>query len=201
MRIMKKIDGIISLVIGFLIGCFFIIVIKSIGFEVPFLFSFPFVFSLLSVLGMFFVSFVGKRFLIIYQAGKFVLVGALNTFVDFGVLNMLMMIFGIASGWPYSVFKGISFSCSVVNSYFWNKFWTFQKKDTGIAKAGEFGKFAVVAGTGFILNVSIASFVVNAIGPQFGLSEELWGNVGAFVAVLCVFTWNFLGYKLIVFKK
>lgn len=196
-----KTDLIISSIIGFLIGCFFIIVLKGIKVEIPYVIFLPIIFSILSILGMIVALFLKRWMLMIYQVAKFLLVGALNTFVDFGVLNILMLSFGVASGWPYAVFKGFSFSCSVVNSYFWNKFWTFEQKKTGILEKGEFLKFAIVAGTGFVLNVSIASFVVNVIGPQFGLSAEAWGNVGAFVAVLCVFMWNFLGYKLLVFKK
>lgn len=198
---MKKIDGVISLIIGFLIGVFFAVILWSAGLKTPFLFVLPFIFSPLASLGMFLASFLGKKILIIYQGGKFVLVGALNTFVDFGVLNFLMFSTSIFSGTGYSLFKAFSFFCSVVNSYFWNKFWTFEQKETGIVKPGEFGKFLAIAGIGFILNVSIASFVVNIIGPQFGISKELWGNFGAFIAILCVFLWNFFGYKLIVFKK
>ncbi len=196
----KKIDKIISPIIGFLIGIFFVVILWSTGFRMTVIFFVPFVFSFLSLVGMFIATLIGKRFLIIYQASKFVLVGALNTFVDFGTLNALMFATGIFSGLGYSFYKAISFSCSVINSYFWNKFWTFEQKETGI-KGKEFGKFVLIAGLGFVLNVSIASFVVNVIGPQFGASEEIWGNIGAFIAVLCVFLWNFLGYKLLVFKK
>ncbi|MDD4201763.1 MAG: GtrA family protein [Candidatus Paceibacterota bacterium] len=198
---MKKIDKIISPIIGFLIGVFFLVILWSAGLKNNLLFALPFVFSPLAFLGMFVASFLGKKFLIFYQGGKFLLVGALNTFVDFGVLNFLMFSTSIFSGAGYSFFKALSFFCSVVNSYFWNKFWTFEQKETGVIKTSEFGKFAGIAGIGFALNVAIASFVVNAIGPQFGVSEELWSNFGAFIAILCVFLWNFFGYKLFVFKK
>jgi len=38
------------------------------------------------------------------------------------------------------------------------------------------------------------------ISPKFGSSQELWAYVGAIVAVFFGFIWNFVGYKLIVFK-
>ena len=197
----KKTDAIISSIIGFLIGVFFLIIVRSAGFNQSFLYLLPVIFSPLSLLGMFIATIIGKKIRVIYQIAKFVLVGALNTFVDFGVLNFLMFSTSIFSGTLYSYFKAISFICSVVNSYFWNKFWTFEEKKKEIIKGREFLKFVLVAGTGFVLNVSIASFIVNAIGPQFGISKELWGNVGAFIAIICVFLWNFVGYKLFVFKK
>ena len=155
---------------------------------------------ILSVLGIFIASFLAKKIPVLLQFAKFVLVGALNTFIDLGVLNLLMFIFSISAGWLYSLIKAVSFTCSVIHSYFWNKFWTYEQKETGV-KGKEFGKFFLVAGTGFFLNVSIASFVVNILGPQFGLSAEIWANVGAIIATICVFMWNFLGYKFIVFKK
>lgn len=197
---MKKRDGIISFILGFLIGVFFFIVLKNVEVEIPYLWLIIPVFPFLSLLGMYLVSFLGKRFLIIYQAGKFALVGALNTFVDLGVLNILIWISGIATGLWYSVFKGISFLVAVINSYFWNKRWTFEKKGE-LFVPGEFSKFLVVTVIGLLLNVGIASLVVNVVGPQFGISIKLWASVGAVVATLTAWIWNFLSSKFIVFKK
>lgn len=204
MKKLKTKDFIAPFSIGLIIGLIFVgisryldlpEIVTSIG-----LYS-PIYLPILCVIGFYIASLIGKIFFPLFQLAKFVLVGALNTFIDLGALNLLMFIFSITSGPMYSVFKGISFSLSVVNSYFWNKFWTFGQRETGVVKGSEFGKFAIIAGTGFFLNVSIASFVVNTVGPQFGISDEMWANAGAFVAILCVFMWNFLGYKLIVFKK
>ena len=130
---------------------------------------------------------------------KFVLVGVLNSLVDLAVLNLLIFVSGISAGLGYSAFKGISFVVAVINSYFLNKFWTFQKKETaGVRK--EFSQFLIVSVVGFGLNVGVASFVVNVIGPQFGIPEKIWANVGAICATLTAMTWNFSGYKFIVFK-
>jgi len=197
---MRKTDVIISVVIGFLIGVFFFIIIKNIGIEIPYAWLLLIVFPPLALLGMFVVSFLGRKFLIIYQAGKFMLVGALNTFIDLGVLNILIWFSGIVAGPWYSAFKGISFLVATTNSYFWNKHWTFRKRERVFAP-GEFSKFLVVTTVGLSINVGIASFVVNIIGPQFGMGTKMWANVGALTAVLVAWIWNFLGSKFIVFKK
>src|SRR3989344_2662710 len=102
--------------------------------------------------------------LIIRQAIKFVLVGILNTLVDLGVLNLLIFASGIASGFGYSAFKGISFTVAVINSYFLNKFWTFKMRETEGVKR-EFAQFFIVSLIGFGINVGVASFVVNVVGP------------------------------------
>lgn len=137
--------------------------------------------------------------LIIRQAIKFVLVGILNTLVDLGVLNILILISGISSGLGYSLFKGVSFTAAVINSYFLNKFWTFKGLGAGKAKK-EFAQFLIVSIIGFGINVGVASLVVNIIGPKFGIGDKLWANVGAICATLAAMSWNFLGYKFIVFK-
>jgi len=205
---MKKANIIYPFIIGEAVALIFLGVLKYSpeylpempSFIIQIVWYFPIVLPLLSIFGVFVASLLTKKIPALFQLAKFVLVGALNTFVDFGILILLLTIFGVAAGLLYSISKAFSFSCSVVNSYFWNKFWTFEKKET--KRAGrEFGKFYLIAGIGFFLNVAIASFVVSIIEPQFGLSAEIWAIVGAFIAVLCVFIWNFLGYKFIVFKK
>jgi len=157
----------------------------------------------------------------IKQAVKFVLVGILNTLIDLGALNLLIFISGISAGLGYSAFKGISFILAVLNSYFLNKFWTFKSRGAG-GKKKEFTQFFMVSAIGFGINVGVASLVVNVIAPNFssilvecvgttnGVLEcftkvapysKLWANVGAICATFAAMTWNFLGYKFIVFKN
>jgi putative flippase GtrA len=138
--------------------------------------------------------------LIFRQAIKFILVGILNTVIDLGILNVLILISGVSAGLGYSIFKGISFAAAVINSYFLNKFWTFQRGATG-APRKEFTQFFIASVIGFGINVSTASFVVNFIGPQLGVGANIWANVGAILATLTAMFWNFLAYKFIVFKK
>jgi putative flippase GtrA len=156
-------------------------------------------FPVLSVAGLWLVSFFARKIKTLYQAARFALVGTLNTFVDFGVLNLLILTTGLAAGAAFAVFKGISFLVAVTNSYFWNKFWTFESGKSH--KKGEFFQFFAISAIGLVLNVSVAVFVVNVIGPQAGLAEGVWANVGALIATLAVLTWNFAGYKFLVFKK
>jgi len=197
---LKKSDIIISTIIGFLIGVLFLIIFKNVGAEIPYKWLLPIVFPFLTLLGMFLAAFISRKLLIVWQAAKFLLVGALNTFVDLGILNFLMLISGIASGSLYSGFKGISFMIAMINSYFWNKFWTFRRSET-TAPGKEFLRFFIISAIGFGINVSVASLVVNVIGPQFGLIAKVWANIGAIVATFCGMAWNFIGYKFIVFKS
>lgn len=196
---MRKSDIFAAIIIGEVSAWLILLVFKNIRLELPFWWGIPIILPILSLIGMWLASILGKRLFLIYQASKFLLVGILNTLIDLGILNFLILISGTASGLAFSLFKGASFLVAVVNSYFWNKFWTFKKKEATKAPK-EFAQFFVVALIGLGINVLIASFIVNGIGPQFGLSEKIWANLGAIAATFFGMTWNFLGYKFIVFK-
>jgi putative flippase GtrA len=200
---MKKVDFILALIAGEVIAWFFYGILKNLdlGIEIKYLFwilavSFP----ILALFCIWIAWLLGKKFLWIFQMAKFLLIGAMATLVDLGVLNILIMVSGIAAGLSYSVFKGISFIVATAAKYFGDKFWAFEKMErSGMGK--EFSKFFIITLVGLAINVVTASLVVNIVGPQFGLGEKIWANVGAIVAAFVGFTWNFLGYKFLVFKK
>ena len=203
---MKKSDILAALIIGEASAWLALAIFKNIRFSVPFWWAFPIFLPVLAIVGLWAACFMGRRFLIIFQAAKFILVGFLNTLVDLGALNLLILFSGLASGIFYSIFKGISFTIAVINSYYWNKFWTFRKSDkiekTEIKNnGGELLQFLMVSVVGFGINVGVASFVVNYIGPQLGFGDKIWANVAAIIATLSAMVWNFFGYKFIVFRK
>jgi len=205
MKNFKKSDIIASLIIAEADALLLLFILKTIEVKLPpildpFLRFLPLILPVLALVYIFVGSFFKEKFSTIFQLFKFTLTGSLNTFIDFAVLNLLMNAFLITSGWYFSFFKIISFSCAAVNSYFWNKFWTFKKKETKVGTK-EFSQFYLITGISLLLNVGIASTIVNVIGVQFGLTETLWANIGAFIGILGAFIWNFLGYKFIVFKK
>ena len=154
--------------------------------------------GLLTIIGLFALHYAKKWFASLWQIAKFIVSGGLNTFLDFGALNLLIILTGITAGTQFSIFKGLAFTVAVINSFFWNKYWTFEFREK---KKGEFAEFAAVSLIGLVINTSIASFVVNVIGPQADISDVLWANIGAFAATFATFIWNFLGYKFIVFKR
>ncbi len=206
---MKKQDILSGLIIGEASAWLILAIFKNIRLELPFVWSLPFVLPVLCLAGLLVDDFLGRKFAILWQAAKFLLVGVLNTLIDLGILNLLILVSDVSSGLWFSVFKGASFTIAVINSYFWNKFWTF-KSSVGEARqapqlrsgqAKEFLQFFVVSAIGFGMNVGAASLVVNIVGPQLGLSDKLWANVGALIATFISMAWNFLGYKFIVFKR
>jgi putative flippase GtrA len=198
---MKKIDVVLALITGEITAWFFYYLLKDTTLGISYLdlilaVSFP----ILALLGIWISFMIGKRFLWVFQLAKYLLIGVLATITDLGILNFLIWTSGIAAGLWYSVFKGISFIVATTAKYFGDKFWAFEKMEKeGMGK--EFTQFFVVTLIGLGLNVGVASLVVNLIGPQLGLSEKIWANVGGIIAAITVTAWNFIGYKFIVFKK
>lgn len=152
----------------------------------------------------------------LFQLIKFAVVGAANTLLDWGVLLGLMKATGITKGTGYSIEKGLSFTIAVINSYIFNKYWTFKAKEGKVV--AEFSQFLAVSIVGMLINVGVATAVVRFIKPMdfvinftqriaefIPLIEvtpgEIWGIFGAGVATLVALAWNFLGYKFVVFKK
>lgn len=205
----RKTDLIFALIIGEMVAWLAFALLKTLELDLVFYQITGFTINLSLVLAIFFpiavlfclyiTYFLGKKIPTIFQAGKFVAVGVLNTLIDWGILAFLMLITGITTGLFYSIFKGISFLVAVINSYFWNKFWTFKKKE--VKEAGkEFLQFLVVSLIGLGINVGIASLTVNIIAVPGGISPSAWGIFGAVAATVFSMVWNFVGYKFIVFK-
>ncbi|MBI2463111.1 MAG: GtrA family protein [Candidatus Spechtbacteria bacterium] len=186
-----------SLIIGEAVAVLFHFIAQNIAVNLPFANTLPFVFPILSVIGLYVAFWLNKYISIAYQGAKFALVGVLNTAVDFGVTNSLIFFTSIVVGWEVSGFKAVGFIVAVINSYFWNKYWTFHKTAGG--GATEFGQFVVVSVLGFAINVGIATLFVNYIPAMGGLSQTRWDNVGFLAATILSLLWNFVGYKFWVF--
>ena len=195
---MKKADIAISIVVGELTALYFVWLFFGLAPQIAWVL--PVIFPIFAFLFIWISFLVGKKFLFVFQGAKFLLTGVVASLVDFGILNFLIFFSGISSGIFYSFFKGISFILATCGKYAGDKFWAFRKTET--ERTGrEFLKFFLVTLGGLVINVISASLIVNKIGPQFGLSESVWANIGAIGAALATVVWNFPGYKFLVFKK
>lgn len=192
----------IAALAGFLIAILAVPIIDNLGLP-SFLRSFgnlgvSIALFLLTLVGFLILWFFSRWLPLLRQVTKFIIVGGLNTFLDFAVFNFLIASSGIAAGLGLDFFKGISFLVAVTNSYFWNKYWTFESKTK---KELEFIQFVVIGAIGLFLNIGALSLIVNSIGAPGAVSPTLWANIGALVATAASLMWNFLGYKFIVFRK
>ena len=203
---MKKKDFILSYLLGLVIATFIYIIRFSLYNEIPAdlvkFFNKYVIFIFVPVLctsGLYVAGKIGKNYLTVRQFSKYALVGLSNLTIDFGVLNILIYLTDRDKGIYFTVFKAISFSFAVINSYLWNKFWSFENR--GTSKTGkEFITFVTVAVGGLLINVALASYIVNAIHVE-SISSKIWANVGAIISGFAVIAWNFTGYKFVVFRE
>lgn len=201
---MIKKDYYLVTLIGFLVGWLVLPVIANVGPRYGISVSFylgaisVIGFSLFAPFALFVLHLLSKKMPVFLQFGKFAAVGTLNTLLNFAVLNTLILMTSIAAGWGYTGFTVVAFIVATTNSYFWNKFWTFQSRIP--LGWGEYGRFALFTLGGVALNSGTAHLIVNVIKAQWGVTPELWANIGAFGGVAVSFLWNFLTYRRIVFR-
>lgn len=149
-------------------------------------------------------AFLAVRFFhghIFHKLLKFLIVGVLNTGIDFFIFNTLIALTAIETGAFITVFKSISFVCALFNSYELNRLWTFDGEASDGRSKQEFMRFAAITIIGFLINVGITSLIIATIRPAFGFSQVRWDNVAAAAATGLNLLWNFAGYKAFVFKS
>ena len=201
---MKRSDVIAISIIGFLSGLLAIPTLRglhiaslpfeSIGFDVLFVGGT----TVLAVFALWCAQELSRWKPVFLQIGKFAAVGVLNTLIDFGILNVLSLSFQIFSGPKVALFNVVGFIAANINSYAWNKYWTFQSG--GKKAASEFVQFLVVSVIGIALNTGIVYGITTFIAPLGGLSLSRWENAAKLVATVVSLVWNFIGYKFFVFK-
>ena len=127
---------------------------------------------------------------------RFLFVGCLNTLVGWGVENLcyLMMGYGLheevtIKGWQIFVATTTGYALGTVNSYFWNKYFTFKSNEKSFAEVLRFVSVCVVQS-----------------GVHFGLMALIQQVVKiplistAIVTLICMVV-SYLGHSLFSFGK
>ncbi len=148
------------------------------------------------------------------QAGKFGIVGISNTVIDIGLFNLLTGLFGMYVVWANT----ISVTAAIINSYIWNKNWTFKDKASKNLLA-QFVKFVLFS----LVGMGIQNVVVWGLATKWTVSGEFvfrivellrvnsllgfitesftinnWAKVWGIALAL---VWNFFAYKKWTFNK
>lgn len=118
---------------------------------------------------------------------KFNIVGVLNTALDLGIFALLTW-----AGAGEGLAKTVSYSCGVLNSYFWNSRWTFKQEHEKSAR--EFLLFVLVN----LVSYAVARIVLRGSLTWLHIENANIRNLIATPASVIV---NFIGNRLFVFKK
>ena len=146
------------------------------------------------------------RHLLRFRPARFLLAGAVNTGVNFGVLNML--IYGLHQNKITSIL--VSTLCAIAVSFLLNRSFVFQDTE----RAGQrLPRFVLVAAMGvFVIQNSVYMACLFLLHPYATyLSALLSGsrlgpavievNLSNLFASITVMFWNYNGYKLFVFDR
>ena len=133
-----------------------------------------------------------KKYPFILQAAKFSLAGGFADVIDIKVFQLLFFFA------PFSLlFKTISFLVGTFVKYFFDKYWTFEKREKA-GMSGEILKFFAVAITGVLFNV-VSFYFFSRMKTE--MPFKAWQELSIILSALVTAVWNFLGYKFLVFKK
>jgi putative flippase GtrA len=208
---MTKRDYTLSLLSGLLIGVLASPVLKvaqaDLYLKVEFIII-PFLF-IATPAGLVIAKVISRRVSIIWEIGKFVVIGILNTLVDWGTLVLLTLSFRkyltieptdniISCIAVYSLYKSTSFFVATMNSYYWNKCWTFSNPNSKKEKS-DLLNFLLASTIGFGINVGVSTYVFSYVRLE-SFNIDQWGLIGAGLGTLLGLTWNYLAYKFIVFR-
>lgn len=123
----------------------------------------------------------------LHQAMKFGIVGVSNTMVDWGLYFILTRWLGL--GTLPVLAKALSYGAGILNSYIWNKRWTFRSRQRGLRPLLLF------------ITVNVIALGVNAGVLQAGLSFGTSELIALALATGITLLWNFFMSKRIVFQS
>lgn len=131
---------------------------------------------------------------------KFGLIGVLNTVVDVVVFFLVFRLICAAAGydpkatdlpfWMTAAAQAISFVAAALNSFLWNKSWTFEKKNKVTRR--EATRF-LVTNVGYYV---VSLLLIRAVAALFGVPD----TVAKLPATCCMILYNYLMNKFWVFQ-
>ena len=168
-------DYILSIIAGFATGVFFIFVVLNLELKTPYIkIILPVVIPIAWILVILIGRYFKESFSWAYQFSKFFVVGFLNFSIDFGILNLGSILTGVYSGKWLIPINLISSTVAIINSFLWNRYWTFSRKGKPVFR--EVLVFVGVTLVGTVLNTIIVYGTTTFIPLYDGLTPALLEN-------------------------
>ena len=134
------------------------------------------------------------------QLGRFGIVGLMNFSVDTGIVYTLQYYTGISLDDPRILYLFVaSGAVAIVNSYFWQRTWTFSEKAPPSTK--EFMGFLLITLLSIGINSGVAFWAGTFLLRLDIIAPSRVLGAAKIIATAVSLFWNFFGYKLFVFKK
>ncbi|MBX4186853.1 MAG: GtrA family protein [Candidatus Doudnabacteria bacterium] len=142
-----------------------------------------------------------RRRPVILQFLRFACIGLLNTALDFLVLNTISKALGITQGLPLGAINFISFTMAVIQSYLWNRTWTFGGEVARLRT--NFYRLVLVGtlGATFVIFVILGSkfqepwyFFLGLLAIYLFIESILWRSFGFHLS-----DWNHESHSFMIF--
>lgn len=132
------------------------------------------------------------------QIYRFVIVGLLNTVIDFTMFNLLVSTSGIRTGLGLVLINLIAIFTSIVNSYVLNRTWTFKSPDPNYTT--QLPRFLIASLIGMFINTATVGLFPLLLLPGTAPSNLALNGIKLLAAILSA-SWNFISYRYWVFSK
>lgn len=136
---------------------------------------------------------------------RFAIVGAIGSVVDFGIFNLLNIVFGLSA----VLASMISFTCAVFNNFILNRLWTYPES-RAIAAKTQMLQFFFVSMIGLVIRTPmfaylekhLIQFVVRVTPQNFAISSQIIShNLALAITIGIVLIWNFLANRFWTYKE
>lgn len=129
---------------------------------------------------------------------KFSFVGMTGTIVDFGVMNLLRLVFEVPLVWA----QVISFICAVINNYLWNRYWTYPESRSRNATK-QLIQFFIINIIGILIRTPLVPWFndqifefLNNLKVSFPIKNMVISqNIALAAAILIVTLWNYFANR------
>ena len=126
----------------------------------------------------------------IARPGRFVVVGVINTLLDFAVFNALLLTVPWRFPGDAALYGALGYGCGVVCSFYLNRHWTFRFK----------GQRPLLFARFVLFNLVGLGIHVGAVGVASLFLQGPWVNVGKAAAVGIATVWAYVAYERWVFR-
>lgn len=129
---------------------------------------------------------------------KFAFVGVTGTIVDFGIMNLMRLVFDVPLVWAQT----ISFVCAVINNFLWNRYWTYPESRNKAAPK-QLVQFFIINLLGIVIRTPLVPWLdrlilngLNNLSIQLPIKNFVISQNLALAASITIITfWNFFANR------
>lgn len=134
-----------------------------------------------------------------FRFSKFSVVGAANATVDYGVLNLLILLYQPDSNIDLVLYNLLALIAANVNSYVGNAFWTFRER------AEPSGRQRVLFALQALVNIGVSSGLfwacIHLLSAYTSLPLFVGENIAKTISIVTASTMSFFIMRYLVFSR